>query len=235
MLAAVPDVPARAHDPESEAWLRDLRADGRREEAAARLHALLLRAARYAVASSRGLLPQLSDGELDQIAVDAASDATIAVLARLDDFRGESRFATWAYKFALLGVSAKLRQRDSRGRGREVPTEPEDWPTRDGAGEETEQTAERDELLEWIGVGVAEALTERQRRVLVAVAVNGLPIHVVAERLGTTHGAVYKALHEARRKLRDYLADRGLRPPGGLSGSSGTEPGRSSAGRSARG
>jgi RNA polymerase sigma-70 factor (ECF subfamily) len=199
-------------DRDSDGWLRDLRADGRRrEEAVARLHALLLRGARYTIARQRTLLPQFWDTDLEQIALESADDATVAVLSRLDDFRGESRFTTWAYKFAFLDATAKLRQR--AWRGREIPTEPESW-TLLGARAEADQTAELGELLEAIGAGIAEALTDRQREALVAVAVNGVAIEVVADRLGTTRGALYKTLHEARVKLRAYLAERGLGPLG---------------------
>jgi RNA polymerase sigma-70 factor (ECF subfamily) len=176
-----------------------------------RLHALLLRGARYTIARHRALLPQFWENDLEQIALESADDATVAVLSRLDDFRGESRFTTWAYKFAFLDATAKLRQR--AWRGREIPTEPESWTLFAGTAE-ADQPAELAELLEAIGAGIAQALTDRQRDALVAVAINGVAIEVVAERLGTTRGAVYKTLHEARSKLRVYLAERGLRPLG---------------------
>jgi RNA polymerase sigma-70 factor (ECF subfamily) len=207
--------PTNAHlgrDGQSDVWLRELRANGRRrDEAVARLHALLLRGARYTIARHRTLLPQFWEADLEQIALESADDATVAVLSRLDDFRGESRFTTWAYKFAFLDATAKLRQR--AWRGREIPTEPESW-TLLGGRAEADQTAEVAELLGAIGAGIAQALTDRQRDVLVAVAVNGVAIEVVADRLGTTRGALYKTLHEARNRLRAYLAERGLRPLG---------------------
>ena len=115
--------PAAAVDAESQEWLRSLRAEETREEAIARLHALLLRAARFEVARRRPTLPHLRGNELDDIANEAADDALMSVLRRLDDFRGASRFTTWVYKFALLEASAKLRKR--AWQGREVPLEPE--------------------------------------------------------------------------------------------------------------
>ncbi len=96
-----------------------------RDEAVARLHELLLRAARFEVARRRPTLPHLRGGELDDIAVEAADDALMSVLRRLDDFRGASRFTTWAYKFALLEAAVKLRKR--AWQGREIPLEPESW------------------------------------------------------------------------------------------------------------
>ena len=120
-------------DEESREWLRSLRADGpERDEAVARLHALLLRAARFEVARRRPALPHLRGNELDDIANEAADDALMSVLARLDDFRGASRFTTWVYKFALLEAAVKLRKR--AWQGREVPLEPESWSLFSSAG-----------------------------------------------------------------------------------------------------
>src|SRR5215210_5141655 len=112
-------------DADSREWLRALRADdATRDEAVARLHTLLLRAARFEAARRGAGLPHLRD-EVEEIAHEAAGDALIGVLARLDDFRGDSRFTTWAYKFALLETAAKLRKR--AWQGREVPLEPDAW------------------------------------------------------------------------------------------------------------
>ncbi len=200
---------ARRADPESRRWLDLLASEGlERDEAVARLHALLLRAARFEVARRRPLLPHLRGDDLHDIALEAADDALMSVLARLDDFRGLSRFTTWAYKFALLEAAVKLRRR--AWQGREVPLEPESWTlfSSDGAGPQAE--VEQGELLATVRRGIDEVLTAHQRRVLVALALNGVPIDVLAERLGTTRGALYKTLHDARRKLRRYLEERGL-------------------------
>ena len=196
-------------DPESREWLRSLRADGTtREEAIARLHALLLRAARFEVARRRPMLPHLRGNELDDIALEAADDALMSVLARLDDFRGASRFTTWVYKFALLEAAVKLRKR--AWQGREIPLEPESWSLFSSAGLEPDAEVEHRELLSTLQAAITDVLTPRQRQVLVALALNGVPIDVLAERTGTTRGALYKTLHDARRKLRKHLQDRGL-------------------------
>jgi RNA polymerase sigma-70 factor, ECF subfamily len=193
-----------ALDPESRNWLHSLRGDGRvREEAVARLHALLLRAARFEAGRRRASLPDLDGGDLDDIALQSANDALVAVLAKLDQFRGQSRFTTWAYKFALLETAVKLRRRPWRGR--EVPFEPERWPEPTSAGLGPEARAEQSELLAAVRRAIDTALTPRQREVLVAVTLNDVPIDVLAERLGTTRGALYKTIHDARRKLRQAL------------------------------
>jgi RNA polymerase sigma-70 factor, ECF subfamily len=201
--------PVRALDPDSSEWLRALRAQGgERDEAIARLHALLLRAARFEVARRRPTLPHLRGNELDDIATEAADDAVMSVLRRLDEFRGASRFTTWVYKFGLLEAAVKLRKR--AWQGREVPLEPESWALFSGGGPGPEGEAEQSELLSALKSAIHDVLTPHQRRVLVALALNGVPIDVLAERLNTTRGALYKTLHDARRKLRAHLEESGL-------------------------
>jgi RNA polymerase sigma-70 factor, ECF subfamily len=188
-----------------------LRSSGaQRRQAMAELHALLLRAARFELSRRRATVPHLRGGELDDIALEAADDALVAVLAKLDDFRGASRFTTWAYKFALFEAANRLRRRDWQRR--EIPLEPADWPRVAAPAGSPATQLERTELLAAIQHAIATALTPRQRDVLVAVALNGVPATVLAERLGTTRGALYKTLHDARVKLRSELAGFGLEP-----------------------
>jgi RNA polymerase sigma-70 factor, ECF subfamily len=199
----------RLLDDDSREWLRSLRASGAvHEEAVARLHALLLRGARFEVARRRPTLPHLRGNELDEIALEAADDALMSVLARLDDFRGESRFTTWVYKFALLEAAVKLRRR--AWQGREVPLEPETWSLFSSAELEPDEQAEQSELLIALQRAIEHSLTPHQRRVLVALALNGVPIDVLSERLNTNRNALYKTLHDARRKLRRELEESGL-------------------------
>jgi RNA polymerase sigma-70 factor (ECF subfamily) len=185
-----------------------LRAEGRTQQLALeRLHALLLRAARFEIARRRPSLPHLRGDELDDIALEAADDAALSVLRRLDEFRGESRFTTWAYKFALLEAAVKLRKR--AWQGREVPLEPEQWTFLSSPEATPAATAEQRELLARLQQAIHEILTPHQRQILVAVALNGVPIDVLAERLNTTRGALYKTVHDARRKLREHLEEEG--------------------------
>lgn len=199
-------------DAESQAWVTRLSAAAsrsEREQAARELHALLLRAARHAVATKRELLPQVGREGIDELAVEAADDALLAILAHLDDFRGESRFTTWAWKFAFLQVCVAIRKR--RWLGREIPLEASGWERLDrGAG--PDEQAEQGELLAELRRGVEEILTVRQRQVFVTLALNEVPVDVLAERLGTTRGALYKTLHDARERLRVHLAESGLMP-----------------------
>src|SRR2546430_230277 len=152
-----------ALDPESRWWLESLRADGQaREEAIARLHGLLLRGARFEVARRRRSLAYLDSAEFDDLALQSADDALVAVLGKLDEFRGNSRFTTWAYKFALLEAAVKLRRR--AWQGREVPLEPETWTLFSSAGLEPDQEVEQSELLTTLHQLIADMLTPHQRR-----------------------------------------------------------------------
>jgi RNA polymerase sigma-70 factor (ECF subfamily) len=196
-------------DAESQDWLHDLRAVGPAHEAAvARLHLLLLKAARFEVARRRQALPHLRGGELDDVAQDAAADAALSVLRRLDEFRGESRFTTWAYKFALLEAAVKIRR--VSWRARELPLEPDTWAQFEHPAPTPAVRAERAALLAAIQVAIRSVLTPHQRQVLVALVLNGVPIDVLAERLGSNRNALYKTVHDARRKLRAELEASGF-------------------------
>ncbi|MFL5885376.1 MAG: RNA polymerase sigma factor [Thermoleophilaceae bacterium] len=182
-------------------WVEALRE--RNDEAVEELHALLLRAARFEVNRRHGARASLGAAECDDLAHQSADDALLAVMAKLDTFRGDSRFTTWAYKFALLETGVKLRRRLWEGRA--VSVGDEDWTRLADAGPSPQRSAETSELLGAIRDAIETELTPHQREVLVAIALNEVPIDVLAERLDTTRGALYKTLHDARRKLRASL------------------------------
>lgn len=188
-------------------WVSALRAGGReQEDATRRLHELLLRAARFEVNRRRSSLD--SSVDVDQLAADAAHDALMAVIAKLGSFRGESRFTTWVYKFALLEAAVKVRRR--AWRDREVSLDANAWTRIPNLDIGPAGSAESRELMLALRRGIQEALTPHQQLVLVQVALEGVPIDVLAERLGSTRGALYKTLHDARRKLRVRLAEQGF-------------------------
>jgi RNA polymerase sigma-70 factor, ECF subfamily len=192
-------------DPESERWVAELGAPGgpAHDAALARLHDLLLRAARFEL-RRRG-----AHTDLEDLAAQAAGDAMVAILAKLQTYRGQSRFTTWAYKFALLEAAVKSRRR--AWQGREVPLEDDAAAVLRVRGGGPAEDAETAELLRAVQDAIAAVLTSHQRAVLVAITLQDVPIDVLAERLGTTRGALYKTLHDARRKLRAQLALQGLR------------------------
>jgi RNA polymerase sigma-70 factor (ECF subfamily) len=192
-------------DAESRAWLSALRGQGAdREQAIAELHGLLLRAARFELGRRREALSYVRGEELEDIAMQSANDALMAVLSKLDDFQGASRFTTWAYKFALLEAGMRLRRR--AWQGREVLLEPGSWDRFADRSNSAHEELEQSELLGALREAIEDTLTPHQREVFCALALNEVPADVLAERLGTTRGALYKTLHDARRKLRRELA-----------------------------
>jgi RNA polymerase sigma-70 factor, ECF subfamily len=195
---------------ESRAWVDALRAHGHeRGDALQRLHDLLLGATVTEARRRAHLYPEIAGAELDDLCRQAAGDAMIAVLAKLDGYRGASRFTTWAYGFAIFEISVKLRRHAWRGRA--IPTADDDttWQRAASRGVAVHSRVERAELMRALRRAVDEDLSPRQREVFVAVALNDAEIDVVAERLGSTRGAVYKVLHDARRKLRRRLEREG--------------------------
>lgn len=170
------------------------------------LHALLLRAARFEIGRRRLAFPQLGGADLDDLAWQSADDALMSVLRRLGDFRGDSRFTTWASKFAIVEAGVKVRKH--AWRVREVLLPEASWPTVADGAPTPHQFAEARDLLAVLRREIDRQLTPRQRQVFVALTLNNVPIDVLAERLNTTRSALYKTLHDARRRLRATLADR---------------------------
>jgi RNA polymerase sigma-70 factor (ECF subfamily) len=200
---------AAAHlDPESAEWCRVLGDTGpRREEALARLHELLVRIARWEVRRRAPRL-RITGPELDDLAYQAAGDALVAITGKLGQFRGESRFTTWAYKFVIFEVSAKIGRHFWRHPS--VPFDAEDWDRLpDRFGFDPAQQAEWRDLLAALRRAVDEELTARQRTVFVAIVLNNVPLDTLVIELGTNRNAIYKTLFDARRKLRAALAANG--------------------------
>jgi RNA polymerase sigma-70 factor, ECF subfamily len=199
------NIDGRGPDAESREWIEALSDTGpRQEDAIERLHEFLVRAARFEIAR-RGRLG--GDGrahDLDDLATQAAADALMAIMRKLHTYRGDSRFTTWAYKFALLEAAVKVRRR--AWHGREVPLEADGWAQLADRRAAPDADAETAELIAAVRRAIDEALTGHQRAVLVAITLNGVPIDVLAERLSTTRGALYKTLHDGRKKLRARLA-----------------------------
>jgi RNA polymerase sigma-70 factor (ECF subfamily) len=191
-------------------WIAALSTPGpEREDALRRLHALLLRGARFQVSRMSALRAAVGAAQVDDIVQLAADEAMVAVLSKLATFEGRSRFTTWAYKFAVLQAAVELR-RHAWSR-REVPLEAapplvEPRPSPD-------QYAEAAEFAAAARSAIDRVLTPHQRRIALALMVDEVPIDVLAERLGTNRNALYKTLHDARARLRDHLAGLGYAPP----------------------
>ena len=195
-------------DEESSRWLEELRGpETVRNEALARLHAVLFRMARAEASRRRGSLPGDLVADLDDLCTQAANDALAAILKKLDGFRGASRFTTWACKFALLEISVRLRRR--AWSTRRVALDEAAWGRLADSDEDTHRSLQEREMLNAVRNAVEEKLTEHQRRIFLAAVAEEVPIDVIAERIGSSRGAVYKVVHDARRKLRTALAAAG--------------------------
>jgi RNA polymerase sigma-70 factor (ECF subfamily) len=195
-----------AADAESAAWLRDL-SGARPASAQQRLHALLLRIARGEVYRRSGQL-RISGPELDDLAHQAAADALVAIIAKLGRFRGESRFTTWAYKFVIFEVSAKIGRHFWRKPT--VSLQGEDWDRLpDRFGFDPVRESESREMIAVLRRAVEAELTGHQRRIFVSIVLDGVPLDALAVELGSTRNAIYKTLFDARRKLRAALVANG--------------------------
>ena len=195
-------------DAESAEWVRALAETGPRGEAAlARLHGLLVRIA-LADAGRRGPRLRITGRELEDLAYQAAADALLAITAKLGQFRGESRFTTWAYKFVIFEVSAKLGRHFWRHPS--VPFDAENWDRLpDRFGFEPERESEWRDLLAALRRAVDTELTPRQREIFVAIVLNDVPLDALVAESGSNRNAIYKMLFDARRKLRAALVANG--------------------------
>jgi RNA polymerase sigma-70 factor (ECF subfamily) len=207
-------LPTEGQDEESLAWLGRLGGGGGDRQAAERdLHARLVRIA-LAEVRRRSASTPVTGQELDDLAQQAAGDAMLAILAKLGDFRGESRFMTWAYRFVILEVSAKLGRH--YWRSPPVPLDAGQWERLpDRLGIDPQRHAESAALLAEVRRVVEQELTAHQRRVFTAIVVDEIPLDALAARLGLRRNAVYKVIFDARRKIRRALAANGyLDEPG---------------------
>jgi RNA polymerase sigma-70 factor, ECF subfamily len=189
----------------NEQWLTDLQGPNP-DEALADLYDLLVRGLRVSLGSY--------GGGVDANAGDFAQEALIKITGNLDSFRGESRFTTWALKIAMNVALTELKRR----RWRDVSLQ-ELFARRKAANREPadtqlspEQLALQNTVLQELRRMVDEELTDRQREAVVAVLLEGMPISEVARRMGTNQNALYKLLHDARRKLKRQMEAAGLSP-----------------------
>jgi RNA polymerase sigma-70 factor (ECF subfamily) len=172
-----------------------------------RLYEMLLRAAR-AELRRRAAVHRIGGPELDDLAHHATTDAVLAIRGKLDQFRYESRFTTWAYRFVILEVSNKLGRRFWKAQN--VSLEREEWdqlPERFGF--DPQRRTEWQELVTALREAIDRRLTPHQRRLFVAIVLNEVPLDVMVLELGSNRNAIYKTLFDARRKLRRSLLESG--------------------------
>jgi len=205
----------RELDAESADWLHRLSAGDHPQRAAeGELHARLVRIA-LAEVSRRSAGSPVAGPELTDLAHQAADDAMVAILAKLDRFRGESRFMTWAYRFVILEVSSKL----GRHYWRDPPValDAGQWERLpDRLGIDPQQHAESAAIFAEVRRIVDHELTAHQRRIFTAIVVDQIPLDALAARLGLQRNAIYKVVFDARRKIRRTLAANGYLEERGL-------------------
>ncbi|MEO6885851.1 MAG: sigma-70 family RNA polymerase sigma factor, partial [Jatrophihabitantaceae bacterium] len=193
-------------DHEDSQWIQDLGTPGPgRDVAVRRVHELMLRAARHQVAQMYPSLPALGTVRIDDIINQAADDATVALLGKLSSFEGRSRFTTWAYKFGILHAAVEVR----RNMWRHHELTLDQLPEPSSPGTSPEQYAEAADFSAAVNTAIDIVLTAHQRRVVLALLADNIPIDVLADRLGSTRNALYKTLHDARAQLRTHLTATG--------------------------
>ncbi len=199
-------------------WLRELEASEEEQTAAIEdLRSYLLRAALYSLSQSFHGITRLTSAEIEQLAEDCAQDALMAILKHLHEFRGDSRFTTWAYKFAVNIALTTARRESWKQVSLDQIFDDSDlpqWPIPDDHAElDPDRVALRDEVWATVREVIDRGLTERQRQVLKAIVFDEAPIDEVARLLGSNRNAVYKLLHDTRRKLKAQLEARGFGVP----------------------
>lgn len=210
--------PTEAPSRSNERWIEDLRADGPRQDTAvAELFTYLQRGLLAFMRQGRHGTLRRDPSDLHQSAQDFAQEALLKILERLDTFRGESRFLTWAMKIAIRTAISELRHAAYRGlslddlqeRGAplrlaaESPVQPAPLP-------DPEREAERREVLAALEQAIETELSEKQRAAFLATNVEGIPGEVVARLMDSNANAIYKLVHDARKKLRSFLLERGF-------------------------
>ncbi|RSD09219.1 RNA polymerase sigma factor [Amycolatopsis eburnea] len=197
-------VDGRSFDPESANWVRELSPGSPTFEAACRrLYAMLFKIARGETVRRSPTL-RLTGPELEDLAHQAAADALMRITRKIGEFRGDAQFKTWAFKFVILEVSTKVGRHFWRDH-RVFPDGGETGRAPAAAGDEPLRQVEANELRAALGRAIENALTERQRTVFVALAIDNIPMDALAAKLDTNRNAIYKAMFDARRNIRAHL------------------------------
>jgi RNA polymerase sigma-70 factor (ECF subfamily) len=192
-------------------WISDLSTDGAPREAALEdLHAIILRGLPFAL--SRWLSP--SNPQFDSLTEEVAQETLLRVLDQLHTFEGRSMFTTWVHKIAIRIALTELRRKRWQDSSLDEMVDNEETPVSPRILEDSsatpEQTAERADMMERVRRVIDEELTERQRRALIMLGLQGMPMEEAARRLKTNRNALYKLLHDARLRLKQRLQTEGL-------------------------
>lgn len=202
----------------NEQWLADLRRDGTEQNAALEeLREHLRRGLSAFLREDRSDMAQRDSEDRSQMAEDFAQEALLKILDNLSTFRGESRFLTWAMKIAVRTAVSNLRRAayrdlsldDLQARGATLRLPP-DATVRPAALPDPQLEAERREVLEFLQRAVEQELSEKQRMAFLATQVEGVPMEVVAQLMESNTNALYKLVHDARKKLRNAFIEHGF-------------------------
>jgi RNA polymerase sigma-70 factor, ECF subfamily len=194
-------------------WLRALSASGIVQgDALKELREILIRGMRAYLAEDRGY-NSVQGSEARQIVEDCAQETLLIIQRKIGTFRDESRFTTWASTIAIRQLLGELRRRkwkdlsiDPSSIGRDLPKRPMEAFQSDTP----EIALQQNEVWTLLKRIVEKDLTSRQRFVLTASAFQGMPLDLIADKLGTNRDNVYKILHDARKKMKECLTKRGL-------------------------
>jgi RNA polymerase sigma-70 factor (ECF subfamily) len=197
----------------NEDWLTDLHAAGeQRETALSDLHAIIIAGLPYAL--SKWILPE--DPRFSALVEEVTQETILRTIAKLDTFEGRSQFTTWVHTIAVRIALSELRRAkwrevslDEMQQGNDPEDEAREMPDQ---GQSVEKSIENKEMMHMLQQVMLHELTDKQRKALMAVAVQGMPLEEVARRMGTERNALYKLLHDARLKLKKHLEKQGLTP-----------------------
>jgi RNA polymerase sigma-70 factor (ECF subfamily) len=197
----------------NEDWLTDLHAAGeQRETALSDLHAIIIAGLPYAL--SKWILPE--DPRFSALVEEVTQETILRTIAKLDTFEGRSQFTTWVHTIAVRIALSELRRAkwrevslDEMQQGNDPEDEAREMPDQ---GQSVEKSIENKEMMHMLQQVMQHELTDKQRKALMAVAVQGMPLEEVARRMGTERNALYKLLHDARLKLKKHLEKQGLTP-----------------------
>lgn len=197
----------------NEDWIADLRQAGANQEAAlADLSRIIRDSLPYAL--SKYLNP--SDPAFDALADEAVQETLLKVLDKLDSFEGRSKFTTWVYKIAVRQALSELRRKRWENVSLDDLIDRTESDSVLGLatdpGTSPEEYSEQADLLDRMRTIIAEELTDKQRQALLATQVHGMPASEVARRMNMKRNALYKLLHDARKRLKQRLIDEGLTP-----------------------
>lgn len=194
----------------NEAWLAALRGGPDYEEALADLRRLLVRGLRYALSS------RIRDN-LDAAVEDFAQDALLKILQKLDTFRGQSQFTTWANKVAVRVALTELRRQRWRDLSLEAMTTRDDQSvfTPDFLADPApnpEISANQQMMMQTMYRLIREELTERQQEAMTSLLIQGKPMELVAEEMDSNRNALYKLIFDARLRLKRAMEQENLSP-----------------------